>query len=170
MIAVQNGACRVLGLVVIMCATLAQAATISGRVVSVTDGDTLTVLDRANTQHKIRLSEIDAPERRQPYGQRSRQTLADLCFRKTAEVLPVAIDRYRRTVARVSCDGVDANAFQVRAGMAWVYERYATGRALHRLQDVARSGRIGLWQDASPIPPWAWRRKPRIERSGQSVN
>ena len=75
---------------------------------------------------KVRLAEIDAPERRQPFGERSRQQLAALCFQRKAEVRPTARDRFGRTVARVNCAGVDASVEQVRAGMAWRFLRYSS--------------------------------------------
>lgn len=144
----------------------AQAAEITGRVVSIADGDTLTVLDTANTQHKIRLAEIDAPEighgankPGQPFGQRSRQSLAELCFQKPATVLVVDTDRYGRTVGRVTCAGQDANAEQIRRGLAWVYLKYARDQSLYEIEAEARAARRGLWADPSPIPPWEWRRK-----------
>ena len=94
----------------------AQAATFSGKVVGIADGDTLTVLNENKQQVKIRLAEIDAPESKQPFGARSKQSLSELCFGKRAEVTPRATDRYKRTVARVKCAGVDANAEQVNRG------------------------------------------------------
>ena len=122
-------------------------------VIGVSDGDTLTVLKHNKQQVKIRLAEIDAPERRQSFGARSKQSLSDLCFGKQAEVKPQVRDRYRRVVARVKCDGVDANAAQVYHGMAWVYRRYAKDHSLYTLQHDARIARRGLWSDPSPIPP-----------------
>ena len=97
-----------------------------GRVVGVADGDTLTVLDAWRQQIKVRLAEIDAPEKVQPFGQRSRQQLADLCFNQEANIRETARDRFGRTVARVRCQGLDASAEQVKAGMAWAFTRYLT--------------------------------------------
>ena len=94
-------------------------------VIGISDGDTLTVLDESKWQVKIRLAEIDAPEKQQPFGTRSKQSLSELCFGKKAEIKPRVKDRYGRTVARVTCDGIDANAEQVNRGMAWVYRKYA---------------------------------------------
>jgi endonuclease YncB( thermonuclease family) len=133
-------------------------------VIGISDGDTLTA--RCETPSgaqnlKIRLAGIDAPERRQAFGIRSRQHLADLCFRKHAEVRPTASDRYRRTVARVQCNGIDANAEQVRAGMAWAFARYLIDPAVARLEEEARAERRGLWSDASPVTPWVWREQRR---------
>lgn len=135
------------------------AALIIGLVVAIADGDTLTVLNEDFQQVKIRLAEIDAPEKRQPFGNRARQSLGEICHEKRAEVRVVDVDRYKRIVGRVSCAGVDANAAQVRRGMAWVYDRYAKDKTLYRLQDEARSSGRGLWADRNPMAPWDWRRR-----------
>jgi endonuclease YncB( thermonuclease family) len=87
-------------------------------VIRISNGDTLTVLNKSKQQIKIRLSEIDAPEQHQPFGTRAKQSLSDLCFGKQAEIIPQVIDRYKRTVAKVKYEGVDANAEQVSRGMA----------------------------------------------------
>jgi endonuclease YncB( thermonuclease family) len=134
-------------------------------VIGISDGDTLTA--RCDTPAglqalKVRLAEIDAPERRQAFGTRSRQHLASLCFRKQAEVGPTAMDRYRRMVARVQCNGIDASAEQVRAGMAWAFTRYLRDPAIASLEKEAREERRGLWVDASPVPPWVWREQRRL--------
>jgi endonuclease YncB( thermonuclease family) len=139
----------------------AQAATFSGKVVGIADGDTLTVLNENKRQVKIRLAEIDAPESGQRFGAKSKQSLSQLCFGKQAEVVPRAIDRYKRTVARVKCADVDANAEQVNRGMAWVYRKYAKDNYLYVLQHEAKSAERGLWSDPSPIPPSAWRQQQR---------
>lgn len=137
----------------------ATTALIVGLVVGIADGDTLTVLNEDFQQVKVRLAEIDAPEKRQAFGTRSRQSLGELCHEKRAEVRVIDVDRYKRIVGRVSCAGVDANAAQVRRGMAWVYDRYAKDKTLYRLQDEARSSGRGLWVDHSPVAPWEWRRQ-----------
>ena len=131
------------------------------KVIGIADGDTITVLCDAHEQVKIRIAEIDAPEKKQPFGTRSKQSLSDLCFGKKAEVFPEKTDRWGRTIARVKCDGQDASAHQVQTGMAWVYDRYVTDRSLYLLQDMARSRGIGLWADAGPVPPWEWRHMAR---------
>lgn len=109
----------------------------------------------------VRLAEIDAPEKRQPFGQRSRQHLADLCFEATASVRPVSRDRYGRTVGHVECRGTDASTAQVKAGMAWVFERYVLDRSLYAEQRKAQASKIGLWPDAEPVAPWDWRASTR---------
>jgi len=135
-------------------------AVIVAVVVGISDGDTLTVL-HDQQQIKVRLAEIDAPEKAQAFGARSKQSLSDMCFGKTAEVSTQTRDRYGRTVARVRCEGIDANAEQVRRGMAWVYDLYVTDRSLYTSQDEARSAHRGLWADPAPIPPWEWRHMKR---------
>ena len=130
----------------------------------IADGDTLTVLTAARQQHKIRLAEIDAPEKTSPFGTKSKQSLSDLCFGKEAEVRPRAKDRYKRTVARVTCAGIDANAEQVNRGMAWVYRRYAKDHDLYVLEHGAKAGKRGLWADSSPTPPWQWRKNSNVRQ------
>jgi micrococcal nuclease len=134
----------------------------AGRVVSIADGDTLTVLDADNRQVKVRLKDIDAPERGQPFSQRSRQLLSDLCFQKRAEVRISDTDRYGRAIGDVYCAGVHVNSRLVEDGLAWVYVQYASPRSpLFGLErDARRSGR-GLWSDRNPVAPWQWRRGER---------
>jgi endonuclease YncB( thermonuclease family) len=125
-------------------------------VVRIVDGDSLIVLAQRQ-QIRVRLKEIDAPELKQPFGKRSRQSLAQICDKKSARVTWNEKDRNGRTLGRVWCGGIDANAEQVRRGMAWVFDRYVKDRSLYSLQDAARSARRGLWADAAPVPPWEWR-------------
>lgn len=126
-------------------------------VVGISDGDTLTVLDDRR-QVKIRLANIDAPEKAQPFGQRSKESLSDLCYQKDANYQVQDIDRYGRTVAVVTCAGVEANRAQIERGMAWVYPKYNKDRSLPAVEAAARTASIGLWRDPSPIPPWDFRR------------
>lgn len=136
-------------------------ADFTGRVVKVSDGDTLTVLVDAK-QVKVRLDSIDAPERSQPLGNRSQQSLAQLCAKTTARVVTKGLDRYGRTVGVILCDGVEANSEQVKRGMAWVFDRYAARNSpLYDLQREAQGTRRGLWADPQPMAPWAYRAKLR---------
>ncbi len=137
----------------------AAAAEIAGRVVAVSDGDTLTVLDGARREVRVRLAEIDTPESGQPYGDRARQALSDLAFGKAVRVVVVDTDRYGRTVGRVHEGGVDVNAEMVRRGAAWVFRRYSRDPSLPRLEEEARAARRGLWAlpEAQRTPPWEWR-------------
>jgi endonuclease YncB( thermonuclease family) len=130
-------------------------------VVAVTDGDTLKARcgeAGAYEQVIVRLAEVDAPEKRQPFGERSKRALSDLCFGVQSAIRPMTRDRYGRTVARVECRGLDASAEQVRQGMAWRFVRYSTDPAMQPLEDAARGARAGLWADPAPVAPWEWRR------------
>jgi len=135
-------------------------ADFTGKVVAVADGDTITVLN-GREQVKVRLTEIDAPEKAQAFGNRSKQSLSDMCFGKIATLADKGKDRYGRTLARVTCADIDANAEQVRRGMAWVYDRYVADRGLYSIRDEARAAKRGLWADVNPVPPWEWRREKR---------
>lgn len=129
----------------------------NGRVVGIADGDTLTVLTDS-TPRKVRLAEIDAPEKKQAFGERAKQSLSDLCFNADAEVSPGVTDRYGRTVARVRCAGVDASLYQVSNGLAWAYTSYLTDPAIATAERAARDSGTGLWVDTEPTPPWLYRK------------
>jgi endonuclease YncB( thermonuclease family) len=139
------------------------AATLTGKVVKVADGDTITVLQE-NTQHRIRLQGIDAPERKQPHGNASRKHLASLVAGKTVTVQWDKRDRYGRIVGFVIVDGQDVNLEQLKAGMAWFYRYYQkelspeTRNLYARAEDEARANKKGLWQEKDSAPPWEWRR------------
>jgi len=139
--------------------------TVSGRVVGISDGDTITVLDRDKRQHKIRLAGIDAPEKGQAFGDRSRESLSHLVFDKAIDAHCHKKDRYGREVCKVMRGGTDANLEQLRAGMAWWYREYAKEQSAEdrasyaAAEDDARSARRGLWKDTKPVAPWEWRNR-----------
>ncbi len=149
----------------LLAAPIAFAESLTGKVAKVADGDSITVLDNTNTQHRIRLQGIDAPERKQSFGNASRKYLASLVAGKEITVKWDKRDRYRRIVGVIIVDGQDVNLAQVKAGMAWFYRYYQKelsreNRKLYaQAEDQARSGRLGLWQDKNPMPPWEWRRQ-----------
>jgi endonuclease YncB( thermonuclease family) len=152
---------RSLFALLLLTAIPAWAETLTGRVVSIADGDTLTLLTPERRQVKVRLHGIDTPERRQPFGTRAREALSELAFQKPVRVEVQDTDRYGRTVGRVYVGPVDVNAELVRRGMAWVYTRYNRDPALPQLEAEARAARRGLWADPRPVPPWNWRRQQR---------
>jgi endonuclease YncB( thermonuclease family) len=149
---------RALLLFFVLAAPAAWGDTLYGRVVKVSDGDTLTLLVEGK-QLKVRLIEIDAPESKQAFGERSRKSLGEMCAGQQATVRYSSRDKYGRVLGRVHCQGVDANSEQVRRGMAWVYDRYVTDRSLYALQKDARAANIGLWADKHPTTPWDWRKQ-----------
>ncbi len=138
---------------------LVQAQEHVGRVLGVTDGNTITLLDPSKHQIKVRLAEIDTPESAQPYGNRAKQELSKLVFGKTITLKVHDTDRYGRIVARVYVDTLDVNAEMVRRGAAWVYRKYARDHGLYVLEDQARQAKVGLWSltEAERVPPWEWR-------------
>jgi endonuclease YncB( thermonuclease family) len=141
--------------VLVVVSVPAFADTLTGRVVKVTDGDTINVLDHANTQYRIRLQGIDAPERKQAYGNASRKHLSSLVAGKTVTVEWDKRDRYGRTVGFVIVDGQDANLEQLKAGMAWFYRYYQKELSAEQRKLYARAEDEA---DENPAPPWEWRR------------
>ena len=137
------------------------------KVIGISDGDTLTLLVDEKPL-KIRLANIDAPEKMQAFGERSKQSLSDLCWGKDASFKSQDIDRYGRTVAVVVCGGVEVNRVQVERGMAWVYPQYNQDLTLPGLEAMARRDRRGLWADADPVSPWEFRR-PQIKKASTSL-
>ena len=123
----------------------------TGTVVGVSDGDTVTILTATKERVKVRLAEIDAPE--------SKQSLSEICFGKQAFFSRGNSDRYGRVISRISCNGIDAQAHQVKNGMAWVYEKYASDKKLYGFERDARSQKKGLWSESNPVPPWEFRRE-----------
>jgi endonuclease YncB( thermonuclease family) len=155
------------GLLVLMCGSPLSAAELYGRVVGVSDGDTITVLDAEQVTHKIRLSGIDAPEKAQPFGDRAKQQLSDWVYQATVRVIHDKTDRYGRIVGKVTLNGEDVNIQMIHAGLAWHYKAYeheqpALDRVTYPAAELnARRKAIGLWGDADPVPPWGWRRNKR---------
>jgi endonuclease YncB( thermonuclease family) len=149
----------------LFCPLLGVADTVSGRVVRVTDGDTLVVLGSRNVQHKIRLMGIDAPERGQPYGKTSKQHLSERVAGKKVVVEYTKRDRYKRIVGKVLLSGKDMNLRQIEAGMAWHYKKYEKVQSVEDRERYAeteiraREARRGLWREPNPVPPWEWRRR-----------
>jgi endonuclease YncB( thermonuclease family) len=127
-------------------------------VVSVADGDTLTLQDGA-TRTTVRLAEIDAPERTQPYSQVARRNLTALCqSAQRIRLEPVSTDRYGRTVAHLWCDDIHVNWRQVEDGLAWCFTKYLKDpRTCRPLEANARAAQRGLWRDPTPVAPWDFR-------------
>lgn len=143
------------------------ADTLTGRVVGIADGDTLTLLDATNTQHKIRLAGIDSPEKGQAFGQACKQSLSDLAYNRIVAVETSKLDRYGRMIGKVLVNGQDVNLEQVRRGCGWHYKKYQNEQSLddrlsyNAAEESARAGKVGLWADNEPVPPWEWRKARR---------
>jgi micrococcal nuclease len=178
-----NASCRaavgraVVAGVLLILGGAARAESLLGRVVGVTDGDTVTVLDAVKAQQKIRLAGIDAREKGQPFGNRAKENLSRLVFGKDVRVAWRKKDRYGRLVGTVwvvspnmPCIGkpdcpknLDAGLAQLTVGLAWHYKKYAgeqetQQRGQYEFAEVeAKARRVGLWAYANPVPPWEWR-------------
>lgn len=156
----------------------AWAEPLRGRVVAVADGDTVTVLDDQRQQHKIRLSGIDAPEKAQDFGNRSKVSLSAMVFNREVEVIGDKLDRYGRRIGKVmvaelTCTApdcpksLDTGLQQIATGMAWWYRQYAREQSPKDREDYevaefqAKIQRLGLWADKNPVPPWDWRKDRR---------
>ena len=133
------------------------AAEIQGKVIRVLDGDTIDVLQDKKPV-RVRLLNIDAPEKKQAYGSWSTNQLKDLVAGQPVTVTYTQKDRYGRVLGRVvTTNGTEANRYMVQSGAAWVYERYNTDNSLPALQRVAQEQKRGLWAESHPVPPWEWR-------------
>ena len=142
----------------------------TGKVVSVTDGDTAKII-RLDTgrQIKVRFAGIDSPEKEMAYGQAAKKFVGKLIGGKIVEVQHVTFDRYGRTVGYIRLDGREINFEIVEAGYTWVNRKYMPkpkkrADRYMRAEALARKSRIGLWQDPNPIPPWEWRKAQRLKR------
>ncbi len=159
-----NLASNLIAIVCALSAVAASADTFMGRVVSIADGDTLTLLDATNTQHKIRLAGIDSPEKSQPFGQVCKKSLSDLAYDHVASVESTKLDRYGRVIGKVLVNGQDVNLEQVRRGCGWHYKKYQNEQILddrliyNAAEESARASKVGLWADHEPVPPWEWRK------------
>jgi endonuclease YncB( thermonuclease family) len=149
-----------------------QAESLQGKVVAIADGDTFTLLDASNTQVKVRLAEIDTPEKGAPYANRAKQALSGMVFQKQVAVVVLDTDRYGRTVGRVYVGDLDVNAELVRVGAAWVYRKYLRDESLLHLEAEARQRKVGIWSlpEAQQVPPWEWRKGKRPAQSVTDPN
>jgi len=142
----------------------AQAENFSAKVIVVMDGDTVMVL-RDGQKIKVRLANIDAPEKEQEFGRQSRESLLEMVGRKQVQIDSQAFDQYGRIIGSITVDGLDANREQVRRGMAWEYSNFHTDKTYVALQDEARQARRGLWVQSDPQAPWQWR---KLHSSGKA--
>ena len=138
-----------------------RAEVLTGRVVKVSDGDTITLLDAANAQSKIRLNGIDAPEKSQAFGEASRQNLARYIAGKSVRVEWKKRDRYGRILGTVFVDDLDVNLQQLKDGFAWHYKQFDSNPVYSAAETTARNDRKGLWGDPHPVEPWAFRKTKR---------
>lgn len=160
-LAAALGLCGLLTAVATLAAeTASQHAVVTGTVVRVLDGDSLSVR-AGNADMEVRLADVDAPEKGQPYADQARRSLSGLLQRRAVTLEVLDVDQYQRKVARVRrvSDGLDINAEVVRRGNAWVYRRYLRDQDLLAIEQSAKDSRAGLWAlpEEQRIPPWRYR-------------
>jgi endonuclease YncB( thermonuclease family) len=137
------------------------------RVIGISDGDTFKGLTDKNEQIKFRIYAIDAPEKKQAFGNRSKQYLSGLIFNKTAGIKYQTTDQYGRQVVWVyTPDGKDVSAEMLKAGMAWHYKRYDATPEYAAYEIEAQKSRLGLWADKHPVAPWDFRKQKKSEKKG----
>ena len=148
-------------LFILLIATSSHAASFTGKVVRVLDGDTIEVLVEKKPI-RIRLAEIDCPEKNQPFGQVAKKYVLKIAAHEIVTVHFKTKDRYGRTIGEVILpDGDSLNRLLIRDGYAWHYKKYSKDESLAELENQARKDGVGLWQDNNPIAPWQWRRGKR---------
>ena len=134
------------------------------KVIAITDGDSIKVLNGNNETIRVRLESIDAPEKKQPFGTVAKKALSEMAFGKTVDVLKTGEDRWGRTLAFILVDGRNTSVELVKIGLAWNYADYSNSGELAELQAIARESKVGLWVDGeSVVPPWAWRKSKKSD-------
>lgn len=142
---------------------LSSSEIITGKVVKVSDGDTITILTEKNEQIRIRFSGVDCPEKSQAFGQKAKEFTAKFCAGKQVEIISQSKDRYGRVLGVVMVDGVNVNKELLKEGLAWHYKQYDKSKEFASLESQARRKKIGLWAEKNPIAPWEFRKiKKRI--------
>ncbi len=139
-------------------ATSAHADDLSPRIIHFYDGDTVQIQE-GFSEYKLRLTDIDAPERNQSYGKTARRALAKLCQNADIKVSLSGIDKYRRNLGKLSCNNQDVSVFMISNGHAWFNRRYSMDFTLDLAEQAARTNKIGLWRRKNPMPPWQWRQR-----------
>lgn len=148
----------------LLVACTAHAETVTGKVIGVADGDTVTVLTEGHRQVKVRIAGIDAPEKEQAFGQAAKKSMSDCAFGKVASVAWKKLDRYGRAIGKLTVDSIDCGLRQIELGLAWHYKAYereqvpADRLAYAEAENTARLASTGLWSEARPTPPWEFRR------------
>ncbi|MEH6763735.1 MAG: thermonuclease family protein [Aequorivita antarctica] len=145
----------------------AHSQTQTGKVVGIMDGDTFKLLTQDSTVIKVRLANIDCPEKKQPFSNRAKEFTSQAIYGKTVCIDVLKKDRYRRSIANVFYnDSLNLSSQLVKNGLAWHYLKYSKDTELQKMEDKARKNKIGLWQDPQAIPPWEWRdnKKKKIKK------
>lgn len=138
----------------------AQAAELTPEITYFYDGDTVKIKDNLR-EYKLRLTDIDAPERNQSYGKTARRALTQLCENANVQVYITGIDKYQRNLGKLICNNQDASIYMLKNGHAWFNRRYSMDYTLDVIEQESRAQELGLWKSRNPTPPWQWRQKHR---------
>ncbi|MDW9382589.1 thermonuclease family protein [Chryseobacterium sp. JV558] len=142
----------------------------TGKVIKISDGDTITLLLKGNQQKKIRLAEVDCPENGQAFGKNAKQFTSAQVFGKTVSFVETKTDRYGRSIARVYYDdGKYLSKELIKAGMGWWYFSYSKDASLGKIQENAQYRKVGLWQDVNAVAPWDYRKMKRELRNNKKI-
>ena len=130
------------------------------KVIRVVDGDTIYLKNKEHGKLKIRLADIDAPEKDQPYGDEATNILKKMIDKKIVKLNKVTVDRYKRIIGIITYENVEINYYLVKSGYAWCYDKYNKREKIKFAEQIARENKLGIWSDQSknPIPPWNWRK------------
>lgn len=147
--------------------TLKKGGTVSGKVISIIDGDTYDLFLQGNKTIRVRMEGIDAPEKGMPFYQKSKKYLSSLCFGKQVTIKITGVDNHERFLAYSYIeDGKELSQEMIKAGFAWHFKKYNSDSELSKLEMVAKNLKIGLWIDENPMPPWENR---KLHRNGIST-
>lgn len=146
-------------LITLILSVLISTSTFTGKVIRITDGDTIVVLTENYEQVKVRLEGIDCPEHNQDFGTKAKQATSELCFNKMVRIEKSGTDKYGRTLGFVYVGDICVNKELLREGMAWHYKYFNKDPEMAKLESEAKKAKIGLWSQPNPIAPWDFRRK-----------
>ena len=153
---------QIVFLILLFC-SYANSLELVGKVIKISDGDTITLLTDDKVSHKVRLNDIDAPEKKQPFGSKSRDNLASYIAGETVTVKYKSKDKYGRVLGTIYFDNLDINLQQIKNGYAWVYKQYSKNQTYYKEEQKARELKKGLWHDKNPIAPWEFRKQKKAK-------
>lgn len=151
--------CMQIILLFLLLSSCLNALELKGKVIAVSDGDTIKLLTQDKVTHKIRLLDIDAPEKKQAFGNKSKDNLAKYIAGENVTVKYKEMDRYSRILGTIYLNNMDVNLQQIKDGYAWVYKQYSSNQIYYKEEDEARRLKKGLWIENNPLAPWEYRKK-----------
>lgn len=151
--------CMQIILLFLLLSSCLNALELKGKVIAVSDGDTIKLLTQDKVTHKIRLLDIDAPEKSQPFGNKSKENLSKYIAGKTVTVKYTNMDKYSRILGTIYLNNMDVNLQQIKDGYAWVYKQYSSNQIYYQEEKKAKDLKKGLWIAKEPLAPWEYRKK-----------